>query len=141
MSRLAAFALTAAAVAGAATLAWNATPSNPHEYREPDVHYPHVEAAEPHPHGHEPVPTLPADFKYNNRIVETAPAPTEPPVATADPADITGTVLVINGTGYIPCPEEDYEGPTPCFWDATARGDGTGVSFIWDGVDEYFLED
>lgn len=102
----------------------------------------HEEVAEPHPHGHEPVPTLPADFKYNNRIVETTPPPpTTPPVATADPAEIPGTAVNINGTVYVPCPTEDYEGPIPCFWDSEARGDGSGVSFIWEGEDEiYYTE-
>lgn len=61
-------------------------------------------------------------------------APASRPVATADAAATPGTAVRINGTTYIPCATEDYEGRTPCFWDAGARSNGKGQSFIWTGT-------
>lgn len=33
-----------------------------------------------------------------------------------------------------PCASDDGSGPRPCFWDATRRGNGAGVSFLVDSA-------
>lgn len=59
---------------------------------------------------------------YNNRIVEDHPDPTS-----------VGTDIIVDGTRYVPCVTEDYDGPQACFWDAETRGNGGGSSFLWNG--------
>lgn len=40
-----------------------------------------------------------------------------------------------------PCLSDDGSGPRPCFWDATRRGNGAGVSFLVDGSGRVFYAD
>lgn len=35
----------------------------------------------------------------------------------------------------VPCIEEDYAGPVACYWDASTRGGGLGLSFTWTGTE------
>lgn len=61
-----------------------------------------------------------------------APAPA-PATSVAPVPAATGTSVQINGTTYIPCIVEDYDGPDACFWDAGVRSNGKGHSFVWTG--------
>lgn len=42
-------------------------------------------------------------------------------------------VASLVGSPLQPCASEDTEGSTACYWDASARGNGQGQSFIWTG--------
>lgn len=76
-----------------------------------------------------------AGLTVGNTYHPAAPAPATPAPALAvtTATETPGTAVQLNGVTYVPCPEEGYEGPTPCFWDAGARSNGKGQSFIWTG--------
>ncbi|QGJ93505.1 hypothetical protein SEA_MUFASA8_57 [Arthrobacter phage Mufasa8] len=61
----------------------------------------------------------------------TTAAPSQPAPATSTARSTpTPTAKVVP-----PCPSEDYDGPVTCLWDAKARGNGLGHSFIWNGTE------
>lgn len=43
---------------------------------------------------------------------------------------------VTGSTGpAVPCITEDYDGPVACYWDASKRSNGLGLSFTWTGTE------
>lgn len=40
-----------------------------------------------------------------------------------------------------PCVSDDGSGPRPCFWDATRRGNGAGISFLVDQAGRFHYAD
>lgn len=65
--------------------------------------------------------------------VPTAPAPVPASSSSPSAAPVGPSVTAPAVVSYLPCPQEDYEGPVACRWDAAVRSNGAGFSFTWDG--------